>query len=182
MILSDQPQYNAPEDVLRVNTDVPEDKHGRGSWSLACILYELNTGQPAFPNLLSLTEYYYKSNPPPQITEESNGRLSVTPRTLKEEEKTHLSTMWKSVHGFADIDMDLIGEKSTIDTFASQMFQINSMISRSLRRALKERPTLKQIEIHSSANVVRGKLEDEEVTSIKNTLAKFRVIWTLLST
>ena len=180
IILSDQPQYNAPEDILRGNSEFPEDKHGVGSWSLCCILYELNTGQPAFPDLSSLMDYYYKSDQPPQISEESNGRLSVTPRTMKEEEKTHLSTMWKSVHGFADIDMHLIGEKSTVDAFDSRLFQINSMISRSFSRTCKERPTLKQIEIHSSANVVRSKLEDDEVAFCGSTLAKFRVIWSLL--
>jgi serine/threonine protein kinase len=179
IILSDQPQYNAPEDILRGNAELPEDKHGVGSWSVACILYELNTGQPAFPDLSSLMDYYYKSDPAPQISEQSNGRLSATPRTLEEEEKTHLSTMWKSVHGFADIDMYLIGEKSTVEAFDCRLFQINSMVSRSLSRTCKERPTLKQIEIHSSANVVRSKLEDDEVAFCGSTPAKFRVIWSL---
>jgi serine/threonine protein kinase len=180
MILFDQPQYNALDDILQSNSDFPKDKHRVGSWSLACILYELNTGQPAFPNLLSLTDYYYKSDPPPQISEQSNGRLSVNPRTLREEEKTHLSTMWKSVHGFADIDIHLIGEKSTVDAFESRMFQINSMISRLFSRNFKERPSLKQIEIHASANVVRSKLEDEEVAFCESPLAKFRALWILL--
>ena len=88
MILSDQPQYNAPEDILRGDRDFPEDKHGIGSWSLACILYELNTGRPAFPDLSSLMNHYYKSDAPPQVSKQSNQRLSVTPRALKEEEKT----------------------------------------------------------------------------------------------
>jgi serine/threonine protein kinase len=177
MILSDQPQYSAPKDVLCGNQDLPDDKHGVGSWSLACILYELNTGQPAFPNLLSLMDFNYKSEALPQISEQSNGRLSANARTLTEEEQSHLSTMWKSVHGFADVDIHLIGEKSTVNTFESRLFQINEIISRSFSKTLKERPTVKQIEIHSSANVVRSNLEDEEVVFREITLAKRRVIW-----
>jgi serine/threonine protein kinase len=156
------PQYNCPITVLKSERDVEDSDKGRiGSWSLGCILYLLNTGKPAFPNLSSLMDYNYSGLPAPQLLGHENPKLMNFPtRELADEEKPHLSMMWNSIRGhlIGDKDFDHIDRES-------QLYQVNEMIAKSFNRDISERPSINQIEIHAAANVVAGKLEESSVVS-----------------
>ena len=160
VITHSTPQYSPPEQILQREQRLEKNRAEISAWALGCILYLLDTGKHAFPDFASLMDYQYNGIGPPKISSDCNPKLNSNSRKINDDEKKHLSKMWNSVRDF------LIGDKESLDR-DSRRRQVSEMIDASLSRDIETRPSVKQIEMHASANAVRSRLEEREACSLQ---------------
>src|SRR5277367_366055 len=92
------PQYHSLETLLSLPVNCfPEGDNG-SAWPVGCILYELCTGRPAFPEFSTLLKFEQSGFEPDYTLIGLNSKLSGVGRTLEGEEKVVFSAMWNFVH------------------------------------------------------------------------------------
>lgn len=132
-------------------------------FALGCILYELWMGERAFPRQNSLLSYASDYCPMPQVPSDSSA--SPYSKSSRKLEDKNISTMWRAAQLLGSTDSSVNGLwVNSADRYVAQ-YQINRMISLALSKNSKERPSATQLEIFCAANVIRTKLEDDEVVS-----------------
>jgi serine/threonine protein kinase len=155
------PQYNPPE--LIFSRQASTEQEPGACWSIGCILYELSTGRRAFPDLYSLLNYWSDDHALPKVTEDSNAKLFGTSCPLTAEEVDRISAMWAAVDNLKCLPIlgpTSPGLNSTLD-------RINAFLGLSLSKKVDVRPSFEQISHYGSANVIRAKLETNQVTVLK---------------
>lgn len=161
-----QTHYGPPEIILYES--IRDNKEKIDSWSLGCILYELNTGTRAFSDLLSVMKVYFGQEPIPQVKPSSNPKNGPKAKELEVGNQKPAMLMWSSLPSFPDIYPSLIGEGpyKTVDSDI-RINQVNRVLLASFDTNLATRPTVRQIGIQASANLVRSKLEEDKVSFLQ---------------
>lgn len=103
-----------------------------------------------------------------QVRLGANPRLP-SPQTLHDDErKQHLSNLRTSFRELVDSDIALMGEMvvdegELFDPTLTRLSRINNMLKGLLGRSINQRPTIKQIEMHASANSLISRVENDTV-------------------
>jgi hypothetical protein len=102
----------------------------------------------------------------------SNPYLCRTGNTLREEQKATFSTMWELVRDKSGLNLASEANDS-LKVWSSRKYQLESTIGALLTTNVDDgpsaakkkhpRPSMKQIELHCSANLVRSKLSEDKV-------------------
>lgn len=104
----------------------------------------------------------------PQVPLGANRRLSSPQTLLANETKQHLSNLRTSFCELVDSDTSLMGEMvvdegDMFDPTLTRLSRINNMLKGLLGRGINQRPTVKQIELHASANSLISRVENDIV-------------------
>jgi serine/threonine protein kinase len=162
----EEPQYVAPEIIMGAREDLANNRNKLCTWSLACLLYEMSTGLPTFPDLNSAIETNSQSDRPRRAVVTGCNNLFAFSRTLSENEHAQVSEMWDSLSSDGFIKRSLLGQNSAgslqhVENF--RLSRINALLTSGLHRLLAHRPTVEEVWTVSAANLVFTSLQDDEV-------------------
>jgi serine/threonine protein kinase len=140
------PNYRSPE-VFLSDEDVPSFSNSVDVWGLGCILYELSVGKKAFPGPNSVLSYCSDFLGLPQVP--------VPPIEMLSGSCEIPTAIWNSIRSFPGLKTDLLRD--------SWVSQINAMLSEMLSKDPLKRPLTEEVECFCSANIIRSKLQADEV-------------------